>query len=330
MALLFIDSFDHYSTSELANKWTTTGSSTINAVNMRTGIGCLGATSGNTGPSKTLPGNYKTLFVGAAFKISGASSGIGIIALSDSGTVQTDLRLNLSGNLYVTRNGTTLATSVDAISYGVWYYIELGVTIDNSGSYTVKVNGDVWLSGSADTQATGNAYANTVIVRLVNNTSYIDDLYICDNSGSINNTFLGDVKVECIMPESNGYINQWAVYPSGSNYTAVDEIPPNSDTDYVTTSGVGYIDSYAFGNLTTLSGSIFGVQVCPFARKDDAGSRTIAPTFRIGVTTYSGAGSSIGNTYTYWPYIQETNPATAGYWNISDVNDAEFGIKLVS
>jgi len=139
------------------------------------------------------------------------------------------------------------------------------------------------------------------------------------------------VKIECILPAANGYINQWAVFPGGDNYTAVDETAPNGDTDYVYTSGTGFIDSYAFSNLTTVSGSVFGVQVLPYARKDDAGSRSITPNIYISGVAYSGESVfSIGNTYTYYPEIFDTSPATSSAWTIAEVNASEFGITMVS
>src|SRR5437764_673985 len=34
--------------------------------------------------------------------------------------------------------------------------------------------------------------------------AYLDDLYVCDATGTTNNTFLGDVRVHTLVPSGNG------------------------------------------------------------------------------------------------------------------------------
>lgn len=331
MSLLFVDSFDHYSTAEILNKWTTAPNCSISNTTVRTGVGCL---AGNASNCTYTTGLKATLITGGAFYITGNNQIL--IEFLDVGTDQCNLFQNADSTLSIRRNigggAVVLGTSTNSLSAGIYQYIEFKATINNSGSYEVRVNGDVWVSGTGDTQNTVNAYATVVkFAQSGGTTGRLDDVYICDNLGTMNNNFLGDVKIECILPDAVGSNTQWVPYPSGNNYSLVDEVPPNSDTDYVVTSGIGYMDTYGYSSLVTTSGSIFGVQVCPFARKDDAGSRSITSIFYIGATPYSGSSiASVSDNYNYWPMIQEKNPQTNSSWNISEINTAEFGIKLVT
>src|SRR5262245_14477109 len=75
MSLLFIDGFDHYSTTEITYKWpTTNGSPTINATAGRDSTGALILDASGEYVQRTLPANKVTLGVGARVKVSSLAS----------------------------------------------------------------------------------------------------------------------------------------------------------------------------------------------------------------------------------------------------------------
>jgi len=159
--------------------------------------------------------------------------------------------------------------------------------------------------------------------------SSVMDFYACSDTGSDNKGFLGDIRVQAILPSGAG--NSTQMTPSaGSNYQCVDEAAPNDDTDYVSETTAGEKDTYAFGNLTPTSGTVKGTQILISARKDDAGTRTIAPVYRPVSTDYDGTTVSIGNSYDYVRQVKDVSPATSVAWTIAEINGAEFGVKLVS
>lgn len=341
MALRFVDSFDHYVTADLAEKWSSvTGSATISASNGRRSTACLRlATLNSVSVVKTLDAQT-TWIVGFAFKVGtvGAASGQAIVALLDASTLQLDVRLNPDGTLSVTRNATVLTTSVFALATGTTYYIELKATINNSGSYELRVNGANVTSGSGvDTQNTANATANQI--RIGNsstgagnaNIDY-DDLYVCDGTGAANNNFLGDVRVDCLFTNNNGNSSQLVGSDGNStdNYLLVDEAAPNDDTDYVESSTVGNKDTYAFGNLSHTPASVFGLQIAMAAKKDDAGARSIQSVIRSSATELDGTANPLATTYTYYLQISETDPNTSAAWTGTNVNAAEFGVKVAA
>ncbi|MDO8562376.1 MAG: hypothetical protein Q7S25_00875, partial [Candidatus Limnocylindria bacterium] len=245
-----------------------------------------------------------------------------------------------STRLQVFRSGTLLATSAGTYPANVYNFIEFKVTINSvTGSYEVRVNGavDANLSASGvNTRGVGtNNSTNMLRVGGVAGANtlgaYIDDLYICDLSGAANNDYLGDVRVQALLPNAAGAHSQWT--PSGgavANYTMVDEATPNDDTDYNSDATVGDIDTYAFSDLTPTTGTVKAVQTVIDARKDDAGTRTIAPVVREGGVDYVGPNHNVGTTYAFQMDIYETDPATAAAWTVAAVNGDEFGVKVIA
>lgn len=339
--LIFCDSFDHYlSGTEFFTKWTASRNATPNA--FTTGrFGSAHNPAGERWSRKDFGTSYGTLIAGCAWKRSGAWGGNAVMGFYDSANLQCDLRINDgSGEIYVTRNGTTLGSPVSFIpGLNIWYYLELLVTFHNStGVIIARVDGaEVINLTSQDTQQTANATANGI--RIGSHTDnapagQIDDLYVCDNtdsgvSGVPNDDFLGDIRVEAIFPNGNG--NSSALLGSDGNstdnYLLVDETAPDEDTTYVQGSSVGDKDTYAMSALTPTAGTVYGVQMLPYARKTDAGSRSICSVTRLSGTEEDSANKTLSTSYAYLPDIREGTPAAAA-WTISDVNSMEAGVKV--
>jgi hypothetical protein len=339
MTLRFTDSFDHYTTNaQLLQKWTTSGGTPATQAGGRNSTNrCY--ISVNSSPAyieKVFGFDKSTWIVGGAFYFTSLSPvSYAGIELGDGVTYQVGVYLNNGvGTLSVIRGGsggTVLATSANVIGLNQWYYIELKALIDNAGTYQVRVNGVDWIvAGAGDTQASAtNNFANRVRYNLgrIDSATYLEDVYICDGDGSRNNDFLGDIRIAAGFADAAGTFSQFTP-TSGVNYTCIDETTPNDDTDYVATSGVGNIDTYNFAALPVASGTILGIQMLPYARKDDAGSRSISNIIYYNSTAYSGAAQSVGDIYSYYPEIFETNPDTSDNWTVPEVNSAEFGVKL--
>ena len=330
MACLLLESFDTYATGNYTGKWQSMAG-TITA-NGRNGTNCLEHTTASNAIFTI--SNKQTLTVGWALKVDALTNGYDLLECRDGSTIQLALITDASNQIIVRRGTTTLSNTGYNIPTNTWVYIEFQFTIHNStGSWELRVNGVLVDSQSGiDTQQSGNAYVTNIhwdMFRIGAATHYIDDIYIFDDTGSFCNDFVGDVYVEAIFPSADGYTNAWVAVPgAGSNYEEVDDTDPDGDTTFVATSGVGFIDSYEFDNLVSTSGSIYTVQVNLWARKDDAGSRTLNAIARPTTVTYSGAEPiSLGNTYQYSLHHFDSNPETAGNWTISQINSAEFGIK---
>lgn len=345
MALRLADSFDHYATADINQKWpSSAGSPTIGASGRRgTNAIRLPNTSATASSVQVTFDSQPTWIVGVALNINQAlhvSSAVQLCALLDAGTQQCELRINPDFTLSVTRNGTVLGTSVSALGTNSFNYIEFKVTIDDSsGAYDVHVNGASVLSASnVDTKNTANASANIVrvgtsgITLAASSTVAVDDLYICDGTGSVNNDFLGDVRVDCYLPNGNGNSSQLTGSDGNStdNYQLVDETSQNGDSDYVQSSTVSNKDTYTFADMSHTPTSIFGTQLNMIAKKDDSGTRAICAVCRSGGTDYDGDTQVLSTSYVDYRQIREVDPDTSSAWTRTDLNSAEFGVKVAA
>jgi len=344
MALLFCDGFDHYATADVLKKWS--GYNTDLTIGAYGRFGSSGVRLGQYGVGgvyKTFTTGFATAIAGFAFYLPDVRSGISMFDLwaTSLGEYHARICLDTLNRLYVANSaGTMIAGPASvALPLAAWSYIEIKVYVHNSdGTAEIRVNGQSVLSATGlDTR-----YGSTAGEGVINGVSLFyhnarndnpywqaDDFYLCDSSGSTNNTFLGDVRVQSIFPSGAGNTTQMT--PSAvSNYQCVDEAAPNADTDYVSETTAGEKDTYAFGNLTPTSGTVKGVRVMICARKDDAGSRSIAPVYRPASTDYDGTTGVVSDSYTYLSEIKEVSPETSAAWTIAEINGAEFGVKLIS
>lgn len=290
---------------------------------------------------KIFPVSRTTYIVGLAFNLAGFHVGKAFLKWLDSnGALQGELRGGTGNIIYYTRNGTTLATGSTSLSVSTWYYIQWKLTIDNtSGLSEVLIDGNTEISFTGDTQATA---LNTIKQLNIEgeydpfndrgSTFSEDDIYVLDTTGSApTNDYLGDVRVEALFPNGNGNSSQFIGSDANStdNYLLVDETAPNGDTDYVESATVSEKDTYAYTNLTPTAGTVYGIQLLPYARKTDAGTRKIASIARLSGTEVNSADGTLSTGYKYFPDIRETKPG-GGTWSISDVNSAEFGVEVTA
>ena len=337
MALLFADGFDHYVTGDLTRKWSATSTSTpiISTANPRYGAQHLRSSSLSTQYLIKAVPQPVTLIAGAAvnpaaFPTGGNSS---IITFLDGTLVQASLRVTGSGLLTVIKGSSTvLATSTTGISAGNYSYVEMKVLISSTvGTVQVKVNGTTVINATGlNTQSGSNTYIDGVFlgphISSGNfNTDY-DDFYICDTTGSTNNDFLGDVRIEALYPSGAGSSTTWT--PStGSNYTCVDEATANI-TDYVTSTANDQIDTYAFGDLAEAAGSVKGIQINALAQKTDTAVKHIALIDRTASTDHISSDIALSTSWQYVQQIVETDSGNGGIaWTVANVNAAQFGVK---
>ncbi len=345
MSLLFIDGFDHYATADITKKWNAIlGAASINASSGRRGGGALRTASYAQYVSKSFTAGA-SFVMGASFKFSSFTGLVfaqAIFALFDSATTQCELRANTDGSLSVTRNGTALTagTSTNIMLTNAEYYIEWKVTIADSigaNSCKVRVNGVDWITVATgqDTKNTANASATSVRVGQTTSpptgiTLDTDDFYLCDQSGSTNNDFLGDCRIDTLYPTSDGNYSQFTCSTGSSHFALVDEATPNT-TDYNDGAAVNDRDSYGMGNLAALaSQTVYGVQVNAAILKDDAGSKSAATFVRSSSTNGDGASAALGTSQVYVSQVFETDPNGAIAWTETTVNAMEAGVKVTA
>ncbi|MEO6513848.1 MAG: hypothetical protein ABIR37_04130 [Candidatus Saccharimonadales bacterium] len=236
------------------------------------------------------------------------------------------LKTNISGNVTLNNGATLVATSAanPFVAPNVWRYIEVKYLMA-TGACTVRCDGVTITSGTVATAAS----VSTIGYGLGNGNSgnlLWDDIYVLDGTGTTNNDFLGDVRVQTLYPNGDGS-NSGLTTSSGSTHnTLVNETTPNTTTYvYGTTSGLK--DTYAFQDLDANTANVFAVETAHYSHKDAVGSVGFSNVARVGSTDYVATAQPLSVSWTTNRDIWETNPATGVAWAPSDVNSAEFGVQ---
>jgi len=325
MALLFMDGFD---ANDAPVKW---GGGVVSISNATTRFGTGLAFASNTGgvtPLKSFTASAQ-VFVGAAIYPTAQRAVWTLYA--DAATVAHLTLIYLSTGAFELRRGTSagtiIATSAIVLQVNTWGYVEMSAIVsDTVGAVTVRLNGTavITLTG-ADTKNAGTS-TNLDAISLVQFMNY-DDLYVCDGTGSVNNGFLGDVRVQTLMPTGAGASTQ--LTPSvGSNWDNVNDAPYVSTT-YNSSSTAGQRDTYTMGDLIAGTGTVFAMQDTILSLKSDAGAASIKAAVKSGGTVYYDSTISLGTSLGAYPAVRETDPATAAAWTVANVNALEFGAEIV-
>jgi hypothetical protein len=339
-----MDSFDHYQTGQRLNKY----DSVVNGPQIVAGVGRNGtqamrSVATNGGDNRIIKNfsSHATWIVGFAFQADQIGTTTSILRIQDGSTQQMEVKISPSGLFLVSRAGTTLATGSQIITPTLYYHVQFKTTIHNTtGAYELRVNSVTELSATnVDTQNSANATASQIHLgkdALGSGTGWeFDDYWICNGadsgvSGAPNNDFLGDLRIQLRMPSGNGNSSGMVGSDGNStdNYLLVDDPPPpNSDTDYVVGDSVGDKDTYAMQDLTPTAGTVFGIQVGHWAKKTDAGARSICNVVRSASVEEDSADYSLGTDYDYNFDIREDDPS-GNQWTISSVNAMEAGTKV--
>jgi hypothetical protein len=115
-----------------------------------------------------------------------------------------------------------------------------------------------------------------------------------------------------------------------AKYTAVDDpFSHDSDTSYIASATPGDRQTFDFPNLGT-TGTVRAVQITTMARKDDAGTRTLASVVRRGTTNYDGTAVPLSASYIAVDYVYEQDPSTSAAWTVTNIDAGEFGVKVDS
>src|ERR1035441_6969916 len=291
MACRFLDGFEIYSAAgglttqkDLLCRWQNGGAGIV------TGRNGNGLQMGSLGKTIDHQNNWTVGFA-ITYNTWGTGPFGSPYQLCHAGSVLCGLYGNVDSTLSLFAGGTQsptyrIGTTSRALHENEWYFMEVSVQL--SGTNPISVTGEVRVNGQTVIgPATTVSEKNQSDLLLQTTTcnyhifstlgsanTTIDDLYIFDGNGTFNNTFAGDNKIECLLPNSD-YSVSWTPTGGGSSFSQLDEITPDYDTTYCSSNTVSSSDMYGFPNLTTFSGKVIAVQYSVLARKDAEGLRTI-------------------------------------------------------
>lgn len=297
---------------------------------------------GAGGGSTTNGQNIKTLLTSSGtkrfhfyYKTNNLPNSTRIIwKFQQGGSEQVDIRVNTSGDLFFTRNGTTLSntTVTGAITAGVVVHIRGKIVVHSSTGII-----EVYLNGSSDnstpsatglnTQATGTAQIDAAGPCFVS--SATGDSSTTDHSDIIvdDANDLGESKVRYFPGNANGNSSQWTRSAGSNNFENIDEAGTKDTSNFNHTAGVGDKDTFGSDNVPTTA---LIHAVCPVGLfdKQDAGAADCCFVIRQGGTDFDGANFSPANgSPGYFKQAFEDNPNTSNPFTPTEFNGGEFGYK---
>lgn len=346
MALLFMDGFDHYATADLPKKWDnyygmviSSGSYGSLGTVSRRGSGGVYGDANQMKLNKYVSPNSNTMIAGMAFKSIpfGFVFGFGtttcpLVIVKLSSTSISAQRVNTSsGNWWEITYSSTAIGSAAAISLSTvtWYYLECKVYSHSSlGTIEAHINGAEVLNVSGvDTTKSGVSMDAVGFCGPGGGGIAIDDFYVCDSSGSVNNDFLGDVRVDVHYPTAEGNAHDWTPSTGANNAALIDETAPNT-TDYNSTNTLNAVDTFVTEDLKNTGANLLAVQTNLFHSKEDVGTCLIAPVARPVSTDIVGSNiAPSDSSYTYGLTVYNTNPGNSAPWTEAAFNATEFGYK---
>lgn len=261
--------------------------------------------------------------------LSGASEQLRLETTDNGGTFE----------IRIMRGATQIAITSQTFSENVWHYFEFKVTLTNTGSYELRHNEQNVLSdaGPVDLQELGSAGADghSWFHSPSGNTFKMDDIYILDDTGSVNDDFLGDTVLFELKPNGDESV-QWSPEPAApaTNFDKVDEAGDvTSDSDWVESNTNGHTDYYEFANApATGIGTIHAVKVSYNGRLATAGSATLRSKFKnSGGSTANGDDVVFaGTSFVELPVIFDQEPVATATWTASALNGGRFGLEKLS
>jgi hypothetical protein len=340
MTLHWVEGFETHATSTYLGRKYAAAGGTLSAATGRlfgNAITINGAAGQFTTPSF---GVQNTWIIGFGFKVTTSVLGSPTVTIMSGATEQCSISIVSSGAGYVwriRRGSTTIATSATVRSLATWYYVELKVTVRDGtdGVYELRVDETADISGSGVNLAnTGADGADVFQFSATSSNTAWDDIYICDDQGSINNNFQGDSAVRGILPNGDGASTALTPSTGTSHFALVDDTAtaPTPDTDYNRAVNVGDRDLYAYENLTgQLNGPIVGVMVTSDMRMETTGTGQMKVVVRQGGVNYDQATHTVNGTgVRAYTQIIENSPDDAAPWEVADLDNAQIGVEKVS
>lgn len=344
MALLFMEGFDWSSTgSELSKRWSNNG---VDAVNEGRGgnnaVVMDRQTAGSQGGYlwKVLPSSGDTIIVGAAVYVNGNSTGglssqmIGI----GEGTTVAHSAIAIDGNGYIIFKvgDVTVYTSNERCPVGEWHYLELKAKIHSSTGYAIvrKNEKEIINLTNINTRNGGTGTPNSIFLHVAwnlfnNDTFRADDIYVCDTTGSNNNSFLGDVSVKLLRPTEDSTPLTWTPSTGTSHFEMIND-NPYSAADYITgTTNIGDRDTFGLEDLTSTPAIIYGIGLTTIADKTDSGDASLKHFVTSSSQEFLSSATtlSFGSTNTLNDII-ETDPNTGSLWTKANLNNAKVGVQV--
>lgn len=320
MALIWADGFNQYGTSAsiaLANGYSDFNSNLVNnAAAARTGnIYATNSTVTHRFIRRPFPAR-NVIGIGCAYYVTGDVIG-NFFAHVEGSTFPISFRFtsNLTIQIHnsTNGNGSLIGETDPCFTFATWFYLELKIDCPN-GRVTLRVNGQekLVINGLPIGAQTYNSFRMGKDSSVTATGNRMADFVIWDGTGTINNDFLGPRRCFCLMPNSNGPLQDWtpSVAPA---WGTIDERPPNT-TDYIEAINPGAISEFGHEPLPVLTSGVAGIVVSAYAQKTDAGPSTMRLGIKSDAIVDNSAEIALDVAYQWITAVIERDPNGSIPW----------------
>lgn len=345
MSLTFMDSFAHYAIGQMDRKWLFSSGNDI-----ITGNGGRAALRMSpTGQAMFSIPAQSFVTIGFRIKFDRTNTSAEIFSAAGVGLSRTlrsyfSLFILPDGQLSIwAGDGSTLLgqTGDFKVSDSIYYYFELkfSTSTGNSGPNKTVIISDAsmridgtgrisggngstvvpetdWITPAGEVDVfkfTSSAGTNTGMI--------IQDLYVFDQNGTVNNDFAGDSSMGCIYPKADVHTD-WTPSAGSTHFPLVNEHICDDDATYISSLIAGQRDEFDFDDVTVV-GEITGAQYLICARKTDEGVRSLKATMNA---MEFGNEQFINDSYLYYRKPFDLDPPE----DASTFNGRTWGVVVKS
>lgn len=277
--------------------------------------------------------------IGFAMRTPSSFSSAQILGWNVAGTTGANFRVTGSGELHfniLTSNLASGGLTGVILNPNQWYYIELDFDIADAGRMTLHLDGAVvYDNQSIDLRHSSRSAGWTQIVfnGITANSNTVerqrlDDIYICDHSGTLNNAPLGPIQVKALLPDADGFQNDFTSSSGSANHFEDVNENPDDETTFLESSTSGHRELFSHEPSQPL-GQIHGVYHSASVRVTDNIARNVSLSTRHNTTTTDNVSISVGNSeFTHISAPYDNNPAASGLWSEANLDNTQFGILI--
>lgn len=238
-------------------------------------------------------------------------------------------------------SGGTYKPSGYTVPVDTWLYLEVKYKPHGSqGILEVRINGQTVLSITGNTTDRSDTNlsrvqlfaaqfkGDTVLMPRIQ----VSDIYVLDTTGTSNNDYLGDIRIDRITPMGNGSQSQFL----GSDGNSVDNFALVADieaslTRYVESNIPDARDLYQMTDLPNDLGNVVAVVPRGLASKKDAvGFGRLSHVLKTPLGEIVTPPQSL-NPGAFTPmYTIHTRTPDNAAWTIADINNMEVGVQVRS
>ncbi len=243
---------------------------------------------------------------------------------------------------------TSETTAASLLVANVWQYVEFRAKSGSSTGEVEVYHNEVQVINAIN-QDTGGEGENIVTLRIRATDDlqqeFIDDLYLLDTTGSVNNTFLGDSRITAMYVLGDGAVNNFTMTTDISgetfNWQGVHESPSTAlnakhdrDHSYVESGLIGAREEYDNSTMAVAGAGavsvVHGVQVVNSSKKTSSGVLKYKDEMIIAGTRYDNGVDVIATTGDYHmsTFVRDTDPSDSAVWTEAKVNAVGSGFVI--